>query len=157
MLSLEGGFIAGPSWYAPSLLDPMDGGVQNRPAAELRQLLQSGRGGADRTSGPMAEVVRHSLQQWTVQDIDAMVAYLQSLPKAAATSSISQATPRRTAAHATDGLSAFCGGRCGPGKQQTTTRTDAPGARQRRLRALSAAAARCRWYEVCDMLRFFFM
>jgi mono/diheme cytochrome c family protein len=96
MLSLEGGFIAGPSWYAPSLLDPLDGGVQNRPAAEVRQLLQSGRGGADRTSGPMAEVVRHSLQQWTEQDIDAMVAYLQSLPKAAAAGpTVSPAPPRR--------------------------------------------------------------
>ena len=95
MLSLEGGFIAGSSWYAPSLLDPLDGGVQNRPAAEVRQLLQSGRGGADRTSGPMAEVVRHSLQHWTVQDIDAMVAHLQSLPKVAAENSISQTAPRR--------------------------------------------------------------
>jgi mono/diheme cytochrome c family protein len=73
----------------------LDGGVQNRPAAEVRQLLQSGRGGADRTSGPMAEVVRHSLQQWTVQDIDAMVAYLQSLPKAAAGPTVSPAPPRR--------------------------------------------------------------
>ena len=95
MLSLEGGFIAGSSWYAPSLLDPLDGGVQNRSAAEVRQLLQSGRSGADRTSGPMAEVVRHSLQQWTVQDIDAMVAHLQSLPKVAAENSISRTAPRR--------------------------------------------------------------
>ena len=96
MLSLEGGFIAGQSWYAPSLRDPLDGGVQNRPAAEVRQLLQSGRGGADRTSGPMAEVVRHSLQQWTAQDIDAMVAYLQSLPRAAAAGpAFSPAPPRR--------------------------------------------------------------
>ena len=96
MLSLDGGFIAGQSWYAPSLRDPLDGGVQNRPAVEVRQLLQSGRGGADRTSGPMAEVVRHSLQQWTVQDIDAMVAYLQSLPKAAAAEpTVSPAPPRR--------------------------------------------------------------
>ena len=95
MLSLAGGFIDGPSWYAPSLLDPLDGGVQNRPTAEVRQLLQSGRSGADRTSGPMAEVVRHSLQQWTVQDIDAMVVYLQSLPKAAAENSIAPAPPRR--------------------------------------------------------------
>ena len=80
MLSLAGGFIDGQSWYAPSLRDPMDGGVQNKPAAEVRQLLQSGRGGVDRTTGPMAEVVRHSLQHWTGEDMVAMVAYLQSLP-----------------------------------------------------------------------------
>ena len=95
MLSLAGGLIAGQSWYAPSLLDPLDGGVQNRPIAEVRQLLLSGRSGADRTSGPMAEVVRHSLQQWTVQDIDAMAVYLQSLPKAVhSESSIAPAAPR---------------------------------------------------------------
>ena len=96
MLSLAGGFIAGQSWYAPSLRDPLDGGVQNRPAAEVRQLLQSGRGGADRTSGPMAEIVRHSLQNWTVQDMDAMVSYLQSLPQVVvAERSKSPAPPRR--------------------------------------------------------------
>jgi mono/diheme cytochrome c family protein len=96
MLSLEGGFIAGQSWYAPSLRDPLDGGVQSRPSAEVRQLLQSGRGGADRTSGPMAEIVRHSLQNWTVQDMDAMVSYLQSLPQpVAAERSKSPAPPRR--------------------------------------------------------------
>jgi len=96
MLSLEGGFIAGQSWYAPSLRDLLDGGVQNRPAAEVRQLLQSGRGGADRISGPMAEVVQHSLQHWTIQDIDAMVAYLQSLPKFVPDANrIAPALPRR--------------------------------------------------------------
>jgi len=84
ILSLEGGAIAGQSWYAPSLLDPLDGGVQDRPASEVLQLLQSGRGGSDRVSGPMAEVVRHSLQHWSRPDIDAAVAYLQSLPRLAA-------------------------------------------------------------------------
>lgn len=81
MLSLAGGFIAGQSWYAPSLLDPLDGGVQDKPAAEVVQLLQSGRGGPARVSGPMAEVVRHSMQHWRAADMEAAVAYLQSLPR----------------------------------------------------------------------------
>lgn len=85
MLSLAGGFIAGQSWYAPSLLDPLEGGVQDRPAAEVVQLLRSGRGGSERVSGPMAEVVRHSLQHLRPADTEAMVAYLQSLPRQAAT------------------------------------------------------------------------
>ncbi len=84
MLSLAGGFIAGQSWYAPSLLNPLDGGVQDRPAAEVVQLLQSGRGGGERVSGPMAEVVRHSLQHLRPVDTEAIVAYLQSLPRVAA-------------------------------------------------------------------------
>jgi len=86
MFSLAGGFMAGQSWYAPSLLDPAEGGVQDKPAAEVAQLLQSGRAGNARTSGPMAEVVRHSLQHWKPQDMDAMVAYLQRLPRLASSS-----------------------------------------------------------------------
>ena len=69
MFSLAGGFMAGQSWYAASLLDPAEGGVQDKPAAEVVQLLQSGRGGNARTSGPMAEVVRHSRQHWKPQDM----------------------------------------------------------------------------------------
>jgi cytochrome c553 len=86
MFSLAGGFMAGQSWYAPSLLDPAEAGVQNKPAAQVAQLLQTGRGGDDRSSGPMAEVVRHSLQHWKPQDMDAMVAYLQRLPRLASSS-----------------------------------------------------------------------
>ena len=94
MLSLAGGLIAGQSWYAPSLLDPLDGGVQDRPAAEVVQLLQSGRGGSSRASGPMAEVVRHSLQHWRAPDIEAAVAYLQSLPPVPATERQPAPAPR---------------------------------------------------------------
>jgi mono/diheme cytochrome c family protein len=44
----------------------------------------------------MAEVARHSLQNWAIQDMDAMVSYLQSLPQpVVAERSKSPAPPRR--------------------------------------------------------------
>lgn len=56
-------------------------------AAELAQLLHAGTAGTRVTSGPMAEVVFHSLQHLRRDDIDAMVIYLRTLPPSTAPSS----------------------------------------------------------------------
>jgi mono/diheme cytochrome c family protein len=80
MLSLGGGLMAAQGWYAPSLLDPADGGVQARELADIVALFQNGRSDRHIVTGPMAEVVRHSTQHWRPDDLQAMAVYLKALP-----------------------------------------------------------------------------
>lgn len=80
MLSLAGGLMSAQGWYAPSLLDPADGGVQERELADIVALFQTGRSGARIVTGPMAEVVQHSTQHWETGDLRAMAVHLKSLP-----------------------------------------------------------------------------
>jgi mono/diheme cytochrome c family protein len=80
MLSLAGGLMTAQGWYAPSLLDPAEGGVQAREVAEIVALLQTGRSGTHIVTGPMAEVVQHSTQHWKADDLRAMAAHLKALP-----------------------------------------------------------------------------
>lgn len=80
MLSLAGGLMAAQGWYAPSLLDPADGGVQEREVADIVALFQTGRSGGHIVTGPMAEVVQHSTQHWEIGDLQAVAVYLKALP-----------------------------------------------------------------------------
>lgn len=80
MLSLAGGLMAGQGWYAPSLLDPADAGVQERDVADIVALFQTGRSGTHIANGPMAEVVQHSTQHWQAGDLRAMALHLRGLP-----------------------------------------------------------------------------
>jgi len=80
MLSLAGGLMAAQGWYAPSLLDPAEGGVQAREVAEIVALLQDGRSGSHIVTGPMAEVVQHSTQHWRPADLQATAEHLKALP-----------------------------------------------------------------------------
>ncbi len=82
MLSLAGGLMSAQGWYAPSLLDPAEGGVQEREVAEIVALFQTGRSGTHIVTGPMAEVVQHSTQHWESSDLRAMAAHLKALPVA---------------------------------------------------------------------------
>jgi len=68
---LQGGLIPVLGWYAPALAstDP-----------HLVQLLQTGVSPNGAVYGPMADVVRQSLQHLSTQDLGAMAAYLKSLP-----------------------------------------------------------------------------
>lgn len=87
-LDLSGGTIPGQDWYAPSLHDPVQGGVQHWPEADVQALLQTGRTPDAATpafvTGPMAEVVQHSTQHWPQADRSALAAYLRQLPLAPA-------------------------------------------------------------------------
>lgn len=76
------------SWYAPSLSRPDQAGLQDWRIADIQTLLGSGVVGSDSsppphavTLGPMAEVVYSSLQYVSAADLQAMAAYLQSLPR----------------------------------------------------------------------------
>ncbi|MCW5652197.1 cytochrome c [Hydrogenophaga sp.] len=80
MLSLAGGPIPAQNWYAPSLLDPAQAGVQTWSAEDVVALFRTGRTGQAIATGPMAEVVQHSTQHWSEQDLRAMASYLRQLP-----------------------------------------------------------------------------
>lgn len=81
MLGLSGGLMPMLNWYAPSLHDPMAGGVQSWSTADTVALLQTGRNAQAIVTGPMAEVVQHSTQHWREADLQAAAAYLKQLPQ----------------------------------------------------------------------------
>ncbi|MDF3822732.1 cytochrome c [Leptospira sp. 96542] len=80
LLSLAGGLIPVQNWYAPSLLDPSEGGLQNWDVERIVTLFREGHVRGAGVSGPMAEVVQQSTQHWQVDDLRAMAAYLRQLP-----------------------------------------------------------------------------
>ncbi|MBN9427013.1 MAG: cytochrome c [Burkholderiales bacterium] len=79
-LELGGGMIAAQSWYAPSLASPAEAGVGDWPADEIVQLLKTGQSPRGIVVGPMAEVVVRSTQHLSDADLQAMAAFLKSLP-----------------------------------------------------------------------------
>lgn len=78
--NLAGATIPVLNWYAPSLNNSTESGLGKRSVEDLVKILKTGQSEKHATYGPMAEVVRHSLQYWTDADIRAMVVYLKSLP-----------------------------------------------------------------------------
>jgi mono/diheme cytochrome c family protein len=79
--TLGGGQIMGSNWYAPSLTSNSEAGSAGWSIGEIVQLLTTGVSPLATTSGPMAEVVGHSLQYLTKEDARAMAVYLKSLPE----------------------------------------------------------------------------
>jgi len=75
-----GGLMPGESWYAPSLADPDEAGVQRWPRAEVVALLKAGVARHGSVSGPMADVVYDSTQYLSEPDLAAMAQYLAELP-----------------------------------------------------------------------------
>jgi cytochrome c553 len=88
----EGGNPSGAivlDWYAPSLTNPHEAGLQNWSESEIVTLLRSGRLAATAETprsaaaiGPMSEVVFESLQHVADTDVHAMAVYLRSVPPA---------------------------------------------------------------------------
>jgi mono/diheme cytochrome c family protein len=68
-------------WYAYNISSDHASGLGDWTDAQLQQFLFSGHA-EDRglAAGPMAEVVENSLRYLTSEDIEAMVAYLRSIP-----------------------------------------------------------------------------
>ncbi|HEX8873729.1 MAG TPA: cytochrome c [Nitrosospira sp.] len=77
--TLGGGQIMGSNWYAPSLTSSQEAGTAEWRIEEIVQLLTTGVSARATTSGPMAEVIGHSLQYLTKEDARAMAVYLKSL------------------------------------------------------------------------------
>lgn len=78
---LGGGQIMGSNWYAPSLTSRLEAGSADWPIEEIIQLFTTGISPRSAASGPMAEVVRQSLQHLSKEDARAMAIYLKSLPE----------------------------------------------------------------------------
>lgn len=68
-------------WYAPSLLDPKEAGVQGWALDDVVRLLRDGQSGHHAAIGPMAEVVAQSLRHWNDADLRAVAYYLVTLPQ----------------------------------------------------------------------------
>jgi mono/diheme cytochrome c family protein len=87
--ALSGGFMPVQHWYAPSLADPTEAGVQTWTIDDIVALLRDGRAPAQAAGtsgvthsvvGPMAEVVAGSTQHWQADDLKAMATFLKALP-----------------------------------------------------------------------------
>jgi len=79
--ALGGGQIAGLNWYAPSLVSRTEAGTADWQVDDIVKLLATGIASRGVASGPMAEVVRASLQYLTANDLRAIAVYLKSLPE----------------------------------------------------------------------------
>lgn len=77
--ALAGGMITGLGWYAPSLQDRGEAGVGHWAQEDVVQLLRDGVAPGASVGGPMAEVVRHSTQHLTAEDLVAVATFLQSV------------------------------------------------------------------------------
>lgn len=78
---LSGAMLPMLGWYASSLAGGPDGGLADWEQEHLVDLLKTGVSMRGAVSGPMAEVVRESLQHLSTQEVQAMAVYLQSLPQ----------------------------------------------------------------------------
>ena len=74
-----GALVSQARWYAPSLMNPQDGGVQDWQASQIQHLLRDGITRQGYVSGPMAEVVYKGGQYLSDADAMAVAVYLQSL------------------------------------------------------------------------------
>lgn len=79
--AFEGGMIPNQNWYAPSLTSNREAGLGEWSLKDITDLLQTGVSNRGTVYGPMAEVVYHSLQYLTDEDVRAMAVYLKSLPE----------------------------------------------------------------------------
>ena len=77
---LSGGLIPVLGWYAPSLTSDAEAGLGDWDTGHIVQLLKTGVSPRATVFGPMAEVVRESLQYLDDSDVSAMAVYLKALP-----------------------------------------------------------------------------
>ena len=82
LMDFSGGLIPMQNWYAPALNAASEAGVRHWDTARVVQLLKTGRTEGATVLGPMAEVVLHSTQYLSTEDLRAMAAFLKSLPEA---------------------------------------------------------------------------
>lgn len=67
-------------WWAPSLRDPREAGVQHWSEDQIVALLQGGQTADASVLGPMAEVVFHGTQYLHSDDLTALAGFLRTLP-----------------------------------------------------------------------------
>lgn len=74
----RGGFL--DNWLAPDLTGNTRTGLGSWSQAEVVEYLKTGRNPRAQASGPMAEVVSYSTSLMSDQDLNAIAAYLKSMP-----------------------------------------------------------------------------
>jgi mono/diheme cytochrome c family protein len=79
--NLSGALIPMLNWYASSLTGGAEAGLGKWNVQDVTDLLKTGVSARGAVAGPMAEVVRQSLQHLSQQDVRAMAVYLKSLPQ----------------------------------------------------------------------------
>lgn len=94
-----GSTIEGNNWYAPSLADPREAGVQDWAHGDIVALLRDGRTDKASVSGPMAEVVATGTRYLSEADLAAMASYLASIPKQTPTRPAPEASASGTLAN----------------------------------------------------------
>jgi mono/diheme cytochrome c family protein len=93
---LSGSLMPVVNWYAPNLHSDRETGLASASLTDTVRLLQTGQNTQASVSGPMAEVVQHSLQYLTTEDLQAMAMYLQT--NALATTANTSASPKAAGA-----------------------------------------------------------
>jgi len=78
--AFSGGLMPDGRWYAPSLLDPAEAGVQDWPLVQVVDLLRKGSVDPATAMGPMAEVVFHGTSHLGADDLGAIATFLRDLP-----------------------------------------------------------------------------
>ncbi len=92
---LSGGLMPVANWYAPDLTRDAETGMASTPLPEIVRLLRTGASNTAQTSGPMGEVVQHSLQHLKETDLQAMAVYLQSRAQSMSQPAPAKAQPAR--------------------------------------------------------------
>lgn len=87
-LDLQGHHMAPQGWYAPSLRDTAEAGVEAAHVDDWVTVLKVGRHASAVVNGPMAEVVAQSTQYFSLDDLRAMAAYLAVPSKASGPSAV---------------------------------------------------------------------
>lgn len=75
---LQGGALG--DWYAPDITPNAHSGIGSWSNKEIAEYLKTGSDGKSIAAGPMAEAVEHSMQYFRDSDLQAVTAYLRSLP-----------------------------------------------------------------------------
>jgi mono/diheme cytochrome c family protein len=96
---LSGGLMPVVNWYAPDLTRDTESGMASTPLPEIVRLLRTGASNTAQTSGPMGEVVQHSLQHLKETDLQAMAVYLQSRAQSTPQPAAAKAEPARINLH----------------------------------------------------------
>jgi mono/diheme cytochrome c family protein len=91
--NLSGALIPMLNWYASSLTGGAEAGLGSWQVQDVTDLLKTGVSARGAVAGPMAEVVRQSLQHLSMQDVHAMAVYLKSLPQGETTTADTEAVP----------------------------------------------------------------
>jgi mono/diheme cytochrome c family protein len=101
---LGGGMIPMLNWHASSLTSGADNGIGDWEIQHIADLLKTGVSERGAVFGPMAEVVRESLQHLSDSDVRSMATYLKSLRQADQVDAPSTPQPVQVAAQESDSV-----------------------------------------------------